>query len=255
MTTSRHLSDHDLPPGLAELLRASAAAAPMPAGLDEVPDRWVRAAQWRGAIRVLALAAAVGVGALLVALLLRLPQLAVTPIGGPLSGTEVSIRTGQPLRMTPEQAAAIAVEHYREMEGVREQALEPIRITSITAIEANRIDEVLPQEGAPLDTTRVVWVVQAQGIFVAPRTVPGEAGPRVGTSGHYVIWDRDGTLDGWGFNGVAPSDPAVEGTLKCLIGAGFPVSAATGSAELQSYLIRLPADSPLHECSELLLAD
>lgn len=210
MTPHAHRTDTDLDLSLARLLTPMADAAPMPERSLDVPRSWVGGTRWRRPLRFVAVAATMAVATLLVAFVIRLPELPVagtgslpelpvTGTGSLLDGVEISIQTDQPLRMAPGDAARIADSRLRQAEERYGQALAPIRILSITAIPADRVDEVVPRVGAPLDTDQIVWVVQAEGTFVASEIVPGETELRTSTIGQYIIWDRDGRLDSWGF--------------------------------------------------------
>ena len=202
MRTIVHTTDANLEHALATMLGAHADAAPMPERLLDVPRSSVRHLPWAQPLRFVAIAATVATGALVVAGAVRLTA-PNTTVGGPLAGVEVSILTDNPLRMTPQEAAAITVAKLQEAEADYGQALAPIRILSVTAIPEERISEVLRQDGYPLSSD-IVWIVKAEGTFVAPRIIRGETERRSSTEGHYVIWDRDGSLQGWGFPNGEP---------------------------------------------------
>jgi hypothetical protein len=192
----------DLDQALTRMLQARAESAPMPGRLFDVPRISVVGLRWVRPMRAVAVAATIAAGVLVVAAAIRLSAPG-TSVGGPLAGVEVSILTDQVLRMTPEQAAVIAIEELEQAEVSYGRALAPIRILSVTAIPEERISEVLREDGHPLSGD-IVWVVKAQGTFVAPRIVGGELERRRSTEGHYVIWDRDGSLQGWGFGNNDP---------------------------------------------------
>jgi hypothetical protein len=197
-----HTTDANLEHTLAIMLGAHADSARMPERLLDVPRSSVRTQPWARPLRFVAIAATIATAALVVAGAVRLTA-PNTNVGGPLAGVEISILTDQPLRMTAEEAAAIAVARLQEAEADHGQPLAPIRVISVTAIPESRISEVLREDGHPLSSD-VVWIVKAEGTFVAPRILDGERERRSSTEGHYVIWDRDGSLQGWGFPNGEP---------------------------------------------------
>lgn len=202
MRTTVYTTDANLERALSTMLGAHADAAPMPERLLDVPRSSVRHLPWAQPLRFVAIAATIAAAALVVAGAVRLTAPG-TNVGGPLAGIEVSILTDRSLRMTPQEAAAMAVAKLQKAEADYGQALASIRVLSVTAVPEERISEVLREDGHPLSSD-IVWVVKAQGTFVAPRIIDGEHELRSSTEGHYVIWDRDGSLRGWGFPNGEP---------------------------------------------------
>lgn len=202
MRTTAHSTSANIDNALASMFGAEADAAPMPDRLLDVPGSSVRGVAWAQSLRLAAVAATIAAGVLVVAVAIQLAAPS-TGVGGPLAGVEVFILTDQPLRMTPEEAVAIAAAKLQEAEANYGRALAPLRILSVTAIPEERISEVLREDGYPLSSD-IVWVVKAQGTFVAPRILDGESERRTSTEGHYKIWDRDGSLLGWGFPNGEP---------------------------------------------------
>jgi hypothetical protein len=203
---ARTLSTDDLERSLTTLFAPLAEAAPLPDRLFDVPRRSIVRAPWRNVLRLGAFAATVAAAVLVVSAIGRISPAAMTT-GSGVGGPQVSIMTDHPLRMRSDDAAAIALAKAQHEFGARAaiaatqrgEAVAPFQVRSVTAIAANRINEVVRSEGAPLPTSDVVWVVDIEGTFVAPETIKSETRPRNSDQAYFVIWDRDGSFDGWGW--------------------------------------------------------
>jgi hypothetical protein len=207
---ARTLSDGDVERSLTTLFAPLAEAAPLPDRLFDVPRRSIVHAPfhapWRNLLRLGAFAATVAAAVLVVSAIGRISPTAMTT-GSGVGGPQVSIMTDHPLRMRSDDAAAIALAKAQHEFGARAaiaatqrgEAVAPFQVRSVTAIAANRINEVVRSEGAPLPTSDVVWVVDIEGTFVAPETIKSETRPRNSDQAYFVIWDRDGSFDGWGW--------------------------------------------------------
>jgi len=76
----------------------------------------------------------------------------------------------------------------------------PIKVTSLTAVQASSLDRVAPGAGAPEKGSaddRVVWVVRAEGPFIGLRVPPGGE-PIKATAGYILVDDLTDKVIGLG---------------------------------------------------------
>lgn len=110
-------------------------------------------------------------------------------------GYEVNVRPGLVTQRTADDAAAGALERLASMADTASAngvALGPAaRVLSVVAAMGDELLSIEPSSGG-YEPERTVWVVRAEGTFVASRGLNPK--PRVFTTGFFVIDDASGKV-------------------------------------------------------------
>ena len=106
------------------------------------------------------------------------------------AGRSDYIPPGLVVRMTPNDVAAVADQDLKRMEdsaaGYGLAPGKPERILSVIAAKSEDVGSIEPRAAGTIQPGATVWVVRAEGTFVANRVI-GQ--PRVFSSGYFIIDD------------------------------------------------------------------
>ncbi len=111
-------------------------------------------------------------------------------------GYTVVVSKGLEMRMTADEAAAVASDLIdRNAQGAAAMGLDtasaPKRIISVIGATGGEVGDFEPRAAGVIDVNAKVWIIRAEGPFLANR---GLGGPRLFKSGYIVLDDASGDV-------------------------------------------------------------